>query len=40
MATWQLVQVAYKVSVLIAEVCGKRQVSEGVRSICSGLQQQ
>ena len=28
-ANWQPVQVTYKVSVLIAKVCGKRQVSEG-----------
>ena len=36
MATWQLVQVTYKVFMLIAEVCGKRQVSKDVCSIYSG----
>ena len=36
MAIWQLVQVTYKASVLIAKVCGKRQVSEGTHSIYSG----
>ena len=36
MATWQLVQVTYKVSMYITKVCGKRQVSNGVCSIYSG----
>ena len=36
MANWQLVQVTYKVSVYMANVCGKRQVGKGAHSIYSG----
>ena len=36
MASWQPVQVTYKMSVYMTKECGKRQVSQGAHSIYSG----